>query len=84
MIKNQMKHLFYTLSSLLIIAISVSCGETKSNEKQKEELIEQDQVELIDILDISSADLVDRFDDRVEDKFDELFDEDNDYEKEET
>ncbi|MEN9440401.1 MAG: hypothetical protein RLZ33_477 [Bacteroidota bacterium] len=36
-----MKHLFYTLSALLIIAISVSCGETKSNENQKEELIEQ-------------------------------------------
>ena len=56
----------------------------KTFQDYKEELIEQDQVELIDILDISSSDLVDRFDDRVEDKFDELFDEDNDYEKEET
>ena len=56
----------------------------KTIQDYKEELLEQDQVELIDILDISSADLVDRFDDRVEDKFDELFDEDNDYEKEET
>ena len=57
----------------------------KTFQDYKEELIEQDQVELIDILDISSADLVDRFDDRVEDKFDELYDEISDcFEKEET
>ena len=55
----------------------------KTFQDYKEELIEQDQVELIDILDISSSDLVDRFDDRVEDKFDELYDETDD-EKEET
>jgi len=55
----------------------------KTIQDYKEELIEQDQVELIDILDISSSDLVDRFDDRVEDRFDELYDESDD-EKEET
>lgn len=55
----------------------------KTFQDYKEELIEQDQTELIDILDISSWDIVDRFDDRVEDKFDELYDETDD-EKEET
>ena len=42
----------------------------------KEQLKEEDQVELIDLLDISSEDIVDRFDDRVEDKYDELQDDD--------
>ena len=54
----------------------------KTLQDYKNELMEEEQTELIDLLDISSWDLVDRFDDRVDDLFDELYDEDN--EKEET
>jgi len=49
----------------------------KSLKEYKEELMEEDQIELIDLLSITSEDIVDRFDDRVEDKFDELHDEDS-------
>ena len=41
----------------------------------KDKLIEKDQADIIDLLGISSEDLVDRFDDRIEDKFDELVEE---------
>ena len=41
----------------------------------KEVLVDYDPTELVDKLDITSDDIVDRFDDRIEDKFDELVEE---------
>ena len=38
-------------------------------------LVDYDPTELVDKLDITSDDIVDRFDDRIEDKFDELVEE---------
>ena len=45
-------------------------------EEYKNELKEYDQMEIVDRLEITSEDLVDRFDDRVEDKYNEIEDDD--------
>ena len=50
----------------------------KSLQEYKEELMEQEEVELIDFLHITSEELVDRFDDKVEDKYESLEDEEFD------
>ena len=50
----------------------------KSLQEYKEELMEQEEVELIDLLHITSEELVDRFDDKVEDKYESLEDEEFD------
>lgn len=41
----------------------------------KEVLVDHDPTELVDKLDITSEEIVDRFDDKIEDKFDELVEE---------
>lgn len=41
----------------------------------KEVLTDYDPTELVDKLEITSVEIVDRFDDRIEDKFDELVEE---------
>ena len=41
----------------------------------KEVLIDYDPTALVDKLDITSEEIVDRFDDKIEDKFDELVEE---------
>lgn len=46
----------------------------------KELLIKEDEVSLLEVLDISSEDLVDRFEDLIEKKFDDLAQEYQDYE----
>lgn len=48
----------------------------KTLQEYKKELEEEDQVSLIDLLDITSPDLVDRFDDKVEDVYEKLTEED--------
>lgn len=45
------------------------------------ELKEQDQVEIMDILSITSEDLLDRFDDRIEDLYNQLVEETDDPEE---
>jgi len=47
----------------------------KTLQEYKVELQDEDQVSLIDLLDITSPDLVDRFDDRVEDVYEKLTEE---------
>lgn len=44
----------------------------------KKELIEKEEVDLVDLLEISSFDIVERFDDRVEEHWEEEFDCDHD------
>lgn len=48
-------------------------------EELKELLIKEDEVSLLEVLDISSEDLVDRFEDLIEKKFDDLAKEYEDY-----
>lgn len=48
----------------------------KTLQEYKKELEEEDEVNLIDLLNITSPDLVDRFDDRVEDVFENLEEDD--------
>jgi hypothetical protein len=48
----------------------------KTLQEYKKELEDRDQVELIDLLEITSPDLVDRFDDKVEDVYENLEEED--------
>lgn len=47
----------------------------KTLQEYKEQLQDEDQVSLIDLLDITSPDLVDRFDDKVEDVYEKLTEE---------
>ena len=47
----------------------------KTLQEYKKELEEEDQVSLIDLLDITSPDIVDRFDDKVEDVYEKLTEE---------
>lgn len=48
----------------------------KTLQEYKEQLQDEDQVNLIDLLEITSPDIVDRFDDRVEDVYEKLTEED--------
>lgn len=48
----------------------------RSLQEYKDELKEYDQLEIVDRLEITSDDLVDRFDDRVEDAYNEIEDDD--------
>jgi hypothetical protein len=45
---------------------------TKTFEEVKEELKRIDEVSLLEVLDIASEDLVDRFQDKIEEKIDDL------------
>lgn len=45
----------------------------KTLDDVRNELREQEEIEVIDLLDITSSDLVDRFDDRVEDYFEDEY-----------
>jgi len=47
----------------------------KTLQEYKEQLQDEDQVSLIDLLDITSPDIVDRFDDKVEDVYEKLTEE---------
>jgi len=47
----------------------------KTLQEYKEQLQDEDQVSLIDLLDITSPEIVDRFDDKVEDVYEKLTEE---------
>jgi len=53
----------------------------KTLQEYKAMLKEQDQVEIIDLFDITTEDLLDRFDDRIEDWYDQLVEETDDTEE---
>jgi len=53
----------------------------KTLQEYKNELNEQDQFEIISLFNITTEDLVDRFDDRIEDWYDQLVEETDDSEE---
>ena len=57
---------------------------TKTYSDVRERLKQIDEVSLLEILDIRSGDLVDRFDDKIEEKIDALAKEFEDEEEEDT
>ena len=56
----------------------------KSLQEYKNELSEQDQFEIISLFNITSEDLVDRFDDRIEDWYDQMVEETDDTSEDDT